>query len=344
MLVDDSLMMRAMLKNMIENDPQKRFAVVASAEDGIDALIKLKTVNVDVILMDVEMPKKNGLETLKEIMTTKPKAVVMFSSLTRQGARETIESLSLGAVDFMSKPTIGVDIKVIKEELLEKLFHASMVKVEHKIRNIPNIKPSSNPAPSSTKLTNLIAIGCSTGGPKALKEILPQIHEKTKAALLIVQHMPPGGYTSALAEYLDQSCALKVREAAEGMEVTDGFVYIAPGGFHMEIIKKNGKYEISLNKKEPIASLRPSVDELYRSIVKSDLDVPVFATILTGMGSDGTLGVQELREKRKQKTMIIAESRNTAIIFGMPRQVIERGYADYVLDLDQIIPFISAKL
>lgn len=344
MIVDDAILMRAMLKNIIDSDPQKRFTVVASALDGIDALNKLKSHEIDVILMDVEMPRKNGLETLKEIMSTQPKPIVMFSSLTTKGAKETIEALSMGAVDFLAKPDIGQSINTLKEEICEKLFHASAVKNGLKRLMAVQRPTVAQIGKHSTTLTNLIALGCSTGGPNALREILPQIKVDTKAAMLVVQHMPPGGYTSSLAEYLNQISAFRVVEAAEGMEILDGNIYIAPGGYHMELFKRGQKYQIVLNKKDPVTGHRPSVDAMFRSVLQSDIGVPVYATILTGMGSDGSLGAEELRKNRRLKTKIIAESKNTAIIYGMPRQVIEKGLADVVLDLHDIIPYIEREI
>lgn len=344
MIVDDAILMRAMLKNIIESDPQKRFTVVASALDGVDALNKLKRQEVDVILMDIEMPRKNGLETLEEIMSTEPKPVVMFSSLTKKGAKEMIEALSYGAVDFLSKPDIGVDIKILRDEIREKLYQASKVKNGLRQKKDTSFTESVRSIPKSSTLTNLVLLGCSTGGPNALREILPQIQATTKTAVLVVQHMPPGGYTASLAEYLDQICTFKVMEAAEGMDVLDGNIYIAPGGYHMGVLKRGNRLQISLNRKEPVSGLRPSVDEMFDSVYRSEIQVPVYATILTGMGSDGSLGAETLKKGRKLKTKVIAESKNTAIIYGMPRKIVEKGLADVVLDLNKIIPYLEKEM
>jgi two-component system chemotaxis response regulator CheB len=194
------------------------------------------------------------------------------------------------------------------------------------------------------ELSNLIVIGTSTGGPNALRTILPQLKKDSPAAILIVQHMPEGTYTASLANYLNSGCHFHVKEGKEGDIVSDGNVYIAPGGYHMDIIHRGGHYQLVLNKKEPVTGHRPSVDAIMRSVLAADINVPVFAVILTGMGSDGTRGIDDLKRERKRPLSVIAESKETVVIYGMPRQVIEHGLADHVLPLTDIIPHIEKKI
>jgi len=349
MIVDDAFMIRVILRNMLESDEQKRFRVVASVLNGVEAVEKASKEEIDVILMDVEMPRKNGLEALKEIMEQKPTPVIMFSSLTKKGAKETIEALSLGAVDFITKSTAPMDAKDknLKEELYEKIVAASKTNRKN-IRYMPRTLPKKEEytievddkrqkvkAKAGEKVTNIIAIGCSTGGPTALQKVLSQIPKDMKAAIMIVQHMPPGGYTASLAEHLNQMSDFEVKEATDGDEILDGHVYIAPGGFHLELFKRGEKYQCVLNKREPNSGHRPSVDTLFVSISRIKNTVPIYGVILTGMGSDGTNGCHALK---RENAIIIAESEKTAVIYGMPKQVVKRGLADYEENLENIVP------
>lgn len=353
MLVDDAFLIRVALRTMLDQDPQKRFKVVASVQNGEDAISMVKTEDIDVVILDVEMPKKNGLEALEEIMKIKPIPVIMFSSLTKKDAKETIKALSLGAVDFMTKSSRDVTAaeKGLKEELHEKIIRAHSI-------NRHNLKPSPAPvikppapkpkmnfaspiqpvkkihARTGEKLSHLIAIGCSTGGPTALQKIFTDIPKDLKAGIVVVQHMPPGGYTASLAEHLNQLSAFTIKEAEDGDEIIDGTVYIAPGGYHLEVFRRGGKFQCVLNKREHVSGHRPSVDTMFKSIARMNEDIPTYGVVLTGMGSDGTEGAKALKEKN---ATILAESDKTAVIFGMPKQVINKGLADHVEDLDKIV-------
>lgn len=342
MIVDDSIFIRAMLKQIIENDPNGQLKVVASAKDGEDALIKLKSFDVDVITMDVEMPRKNGLETVKEIMKTNPKPIIMLSSLTKKGAKETIEALSYGAVDFITKPEKQMDFIQLKTEICEKLTIASQTKKLKKTTE-PTTMPSKaiEKKAQQTQLSNLVLIGCSTGGPKALQKVVSQIPSDLRAGIVIVQHMPDGGYTTSLANHLNNNSNFLVKEAEDGDEIKNGTIYIAPGGHHTEIFNRAGKLRIVLNKRDAVSGHRPSVDVMFSSAARSNPQVPLHGIVLTGMGSDGTKGSGILK---KAGATIIAESEETAIIFGMPKQVINQNLADYILRLEEIIPHLSKYL
>lgn len=342
MIVDDSLLIRAILKQLIENDSKKRFKVVASAKDGNDALAKLSSFNVDVITMDIEMPNKNGIEALKEIMTSNPKPVVMLSSLTKKGAVETIEALSLGAFDFITKPETQLEFKGLEVEIQEKLWvahHATktLTKKNNNINQHAFVKTKSE---SKSTLTNLILIGCSTGGPKALRRIVEQIPPNFPGSIVVVQHMPKGGYTASLAEHLNSSSHFTVKEAKDGEEIKDGTILIAPGGYHVEIFNRGGKYRTVLNQRDPIFGLRPSVDIMLSSAARLKTEIPIYSAILTGMGSDGVKGIKALKSIG---AYVIAESEETAIVYGMPKQIVENGYADVVLELDEIVPHLIKK-
>ena len=342
MIVDDSIIIRALLKEIIENDPQKRFKVIASAANGEDALVKLNSFPIDVITMDVEMPKKNGLETVKEIMMINPKPIIMLSSLTKKGAKETIEALSFGAIDFITKPENKMDFIQLKTEVCEKLALAFRTK-QHK----PVFEASAVPSkpviktPLNEPLSNLLLIGCSTGGPKALHKIVSQIPADFPAAIVIVQHMPDGGYTASLAEHLNRVSTFAIKEAEDGDELKNGTIYIAPGGHHTEIYNRSGKLRVVLNKREAVSGHRPSVDAMFASVARLKPQIPVYGIVLTGMGSDGTKGAHALKTMGAK---IIAESEETAVIFGMPKQVINQNLADQVLKLQDIVPSLCKQL
>lgn len=342
MIVDDSIFIRAILKQIIESDPENRYKVVASAKDGVDAISKLNSYDIDIITMDIEMPRMNGLEATENIMRTNPKPIIMLSSLTKKGAEETIKALSLGAVDFITKPESQVELGKLKEEIYTKLSIGLTAKTNN-INRHPSVEIN-RPTQSKTKsgaLTNLIVLGCSTGGPKALQKIVPQIPRDLPAAIVIVQHMPDGGYTSLLAKHLDASSEVYVKEAEDGDEVKDGMVFISPGGFHTEIFNRGGKYRIVLNKREPVSGHRPSVDVMFASAARLRTGIPLYGVVLTGMGSDGTKGSLSLKSS---KATIFAESEETAVIFGMPKQIINKGLADYILNLEDVIPKITTLL
>lgn len=343
MIVDDSIFIRAILKLIIENDPKKRFTVIASAEDGQDALVKLKSFDVDVITMDVEMPRKNGLETVKEIMSTNPKPIVMLSSLTKKGTKETIESLANGAIDFITKPESRNELTKLKTEICDKLYLAANTKQKKPVKDaMPRVNQKfSSSKENKSGLSNLVLVGCSTGGPKALQKIVTQIPKDLPAGIVIVQHMPEGGYTASMASHLNSASAFTIKEAEDGDEIKDGMIYIAPGGYHTEIFNRGEKLRIVLNKRESVSGHRPSVDVMFASASRLKTSIPLYGVILTGMGSDGTKGSQSLKA---QKATIIAESEETAVIFGMPKQVINKGLADHILNLEEIVPKLSILL
>lgn len=352
MIVDDSLLQRAVLRKTIEDDKRKRFEVVATAKNGKDALEKLDLFDIDVVTMDIEMPEMNGIETLRRIMNTTPKPVIMISSLTKEGARETIESLSIGAIDFIEKPQIDTDMLGLRERLYEKLINATkankkvvknryykMLDENNKTKvKIKKEKINEKSLNQEGKLSNIVLIGCSTGGPGALNRVLTQIPKTLPACFLVVQHMPEGRYIENLANQIDAYSYFNIKEAKDGVKLSDGNVYIAPGGMHLEIFKRKEDLYTTLSKKAPMSGFRPSVDALFNSVAKISKDIPICASVLTGMGGDGLNGSIALKRKG---VPIIAESEQTSIIYGMPKKIVDAGLADYIEDLDSVMARIT---
>ncbi len=337
LVVDDSPVIRRLITEALKGD--KDLQVVGTASNGKEALDRARVLRPDVITLDVEMPVMDGLTALKELRRIYPKAkVIMFSSLTEKGAEATIKALSLGAADFVTKPSsrsLAESIKRIKEELIPKI--KSIVPAENTRIVPPRPRVLSSPRPPLRKPPRLIgrrevvAIGVSTGGPRALSEILPQLPVGFPVPILIVQHMPPI-FTAQLAQRLDQLCKLNVVEAKENMPVVAGKIFIAPGDHHMEVREVGGVRSIRIHKGPPENSCRPAVDVLFRSVAKVYGGRSV-AVILTGMGQDGLKGAQLLKEK---KALIIAQDEATCVVYGMPRAVVEAGLADMVLPLNEI--------
>ena len=344
LIVDDSAFMRKIIADLITDHSE--FDVIGTAKNGQEAVDKAKQLKPDVITLDVEMPIMNGLDALKIIMSEQPVPVIMLSSLTDFGTRETIRSLELGAVDFVRKPSgsISLDLYKVKDLLLEKLRIAVSAKVT-KIVEIAPIRPvvktvqtkgqklpQSIPT-QSRAIDQIVVMGTSTGGPKALQTVLTQLPAEYPAPLLIVQHMPPN-FTRSLAERLDSLCELHVVEAADQMLLSSGTVYIAPGGWHMQVIRSAaGEFRIQLSKEEPRSGHRPSVDVLFESLVPYN-DIQRYAVIMTGMGADGAAGMKKLKDSGAVAT--IAESEQTCVVYGMPKSAIELEAADYILNLQHI--------
>ncbi len=344
MVVDDSVFMRKMITKMLEKE--KDIEVIATARNGkeaIDLNIRLKP---DVITLDIEMPQINGLEALKEIMSTRPTKVIMLSSLTVEGAKETIKSLELGAFDFLSKPdgkSISLNIEKVEENLLE-LVRAASKADEKLLLNKPKVEVKISPLkrPSFTKILEkkafggipekIIAIGISTGGPKALQTILPKIPKEINAGILIVQHMPPK-FTKSLADRLDELCEIGVKEAVEGEAILKGQAYIAPGDYHMVVKKKAGKKIISLNQKPATQGHRPSVDIMFDSVKDSYSPSEIISVIMTGMGKDGARAIKDIKDYGGKT---IGQSEKTCVVYGMPRVAFEYDALNHVVDLEEI--------
>ncbi|GED13145.1 protein-glutamate methylesterase/protein-glutamine glutaminase [Aneurinibacillus migulanus] len=362
-VIDDSAFMRKVIGDLLEQDPG--IQVVAKGRNGSEAMGLIKKWSPDVVTLDVEMPVMNGLEALETIMKEAPLPVVMLSSLTKQGANETIRALEIGAVDFIPKPSgaISLDLPTIGTEIIQKVKAAAHIKMsrllqmEEKMKSIRSnwVGASKSPlfyaaaekkAMNETrkeeradrslrkgKIENLIAVGTSTGGPKALQVLLKGLPRNFKGSMVIVQHMPPG-FTKSLAQRLNSLCEIEVSEAEDNQVLQEGHAYIAPGNYHMEIKQRaDGEIYISLNQAQPRGGHRPSVDTLFESITQIR-HPSKYAIIMTGMGNDGTAGLKKLKETGVRS--VIAEDESTCVVFGMPRAAIQAGTVDIIAPLHEI--------
>lgn len=356
LVVDDSVFMRRIISDLISEDTQ--FLVIDTAKNGKEAVEKVKLLKPDAVTMDIEMPEMNGLEALQRIMAEYPTPVVMLSSLTLEGAAETIKALELGAVDFVRKPSgsVSLDLFKVKHLLLEKLRIAVRTKVKSafsrpiiqapipppkraersqeqpQLRQFKPARPSED-RPELASSGHIVAIGTSTGGPRALNSVLKQLPAAFPAPILIVQHMPPN-FTRSLANRLNDVSEIQVIEAEDGMKVLCGTAYVAPGGWHMKLQKDPLQgYRIKLTKEDPRSGHRPSVDTLFESLVPYN-ELKRHAVLMTGMGKDGALGMLALLESGAVTT--IAESEETCIVYGMPRAAVLMNAATHVLPQDEI--------
>ncbi len=340
MVVDDSAFMRFAITQQLNEDPELQ--IVGTACNGNEALQLIPQLQPDVITLDVEMPHLDGLSTLREIMRKYPRPVIMFSSLTKEGAGETIQALILGAVDFIAKPDNRLDIRAEMNDIAAKIKAAAKAKVKTAVarRRYPAASPEQEKSEKKVrpyrKTTPVILIGSSTGGPGALNEIIPALPAGLTSPVLIVQHMP-SGFTRSLAERLNHISPLKVKEAEPGDELMVGQVLLAPGGFHM-VFDENER--VVLNQKPTVHGVRPSVDVTLNSLHQR-LGKNMIAVILTGMGSDGTLGASILHTAGGH---VIAEHESTCVVWGMPRSVVEAGAASEVLPRPEIAKAIEAAV
>lgn len=329
LVVDDSVFMRKIISDMLEKHSQ--ISVVGTAKDGHDAIAKITALKPDVVTMDVEMPGMDGVAVVESVMQRCPVPIVMVSSTTKQGAEVTLRALSAGAVDFCTKPDHGAlsSIAEIASELQRKVLVAARATIgtSRTQRRQPHhiLKSGGSFA--------YVAIGTSTGGPRALEKVLSQLPESFPLPVLIVQHMPPG-FTASLAQRLNKLCAIRVKEAEHAELTQPGTAYIAPGDRHMTCVEcaSSGSLEILLERSEPVRGHRPSVDVLLKSLARLG-DYRGVVVILTGMGSDGADGAAELHALGAR---VLVENPETALIGGMPGSVVSRSCADEVLELSQI--------
>jgi two-component system chemotaxis response regulator CheB len=348
LIVDDSAFMRFTITKHLSE--ASGITVVGSAHDGEEALKIIPKLKPDVVTLDVEMPRMNGLTTLKEIMTRFPLPVIMLSSLTSDGARETIQALTLGAVDFITKPESKANLASIMDDVVVKVKRAAQTKVSGSrstISTVNNRIPIGTTQDIYSKQSNkinkytrpitktdkILIIGSSTGGPRALNTVIPEIPNDIPAAVLIIQHMPVG-FTRSLAERLDTASQLAVKEAVAGDTLEVGCALVAPGGFHMVLDENN---RIALNQTPPIHGVRPSVDVTMASVVQRS-ERSIVGVVLTGMGSDGTNGAMLIHSNGG---WVIAEAESSCVVWGMPRSVYEAGASDEVLPLPEIAAAIK---
>jgi two-component system chemotaxis response regulator CheB len=348
LIVDDSLFMRAAISKTLSTGA---FDIVGQAKDGKDALAQVAKLKPDVVTMDFNMPGMNGAETVRELMRTHPTPVVMFSAHTKQGAKETFDALSAGAVDFVTKPAgeVSVDLSKIASELISKLTAASQSRPRVAVTPMPSrpsgaitIPSSGATPPYGTSLrtgqsltgtsTRVCVIGISTGGPAALSEVIPALPENLKLAIVVVQHMP-AGFTAALAERLDAASKVSVHEAQAGDRPMPGSVLVAPGDKHLEF---DDRGNVVLTDGPLVNGCRPAADVTMQSAARV-FGKRTLAVVMTGMGKDGAAGALAIK-RAEGKTL--AQDQHTSVIYGMPKAAVDAGAIDEVAALGDIAAWL----
>lgn len=335
-LVDDSAVVRRLVSDALAADPT--VSVVGTAPDGKAALAKIPQARPDLVVLDVEMPEMDGLQTLAALRKTDRRIpVVMFSTETRRGAAATLDALALGASDYVTKPVVmgGIPqaLEYIRTQLLPKIKSLCTPRTRE-----PLVAPKGverRAGLSANRFVELVAVGVSTGGPAALAQMLPALPAGLPIPVVIVLHMPPM-FTTLLAERLAAACAVPVAEGVDGEPLRPGHVYLAPGGYHMAVVRDRGA-RITLNQDPPENYCRPAVDVLFRSAAKA-YGPTCLAVVMTGMGSDGTRGGEAVHAAGGQ---VLVQDQATSVVWGMPGSVVRAGLADEVLPLGQIAPAIT---
>lgn len=360
-VVDDSAFMRKALSTMLGKDPD--IEVIATARDGEEGLETVRRLQPDVVTLDIEMPRMDGLTTLRHIMMEMPRPVLMVSSLTTDGAVATLKALELGAVDFIPKQLskVSLDIVKIENELREKVKAisrrrlvrpgrlvrpvqtAAAAGVQHAAPAVSHYAPSAAtgllPIRSARPVRDIVAIGVSTGGPPAVQKVLSRLPENFPASILIAQHMP-AAFTGPFAKRLDGVCAIKVKEAENGERLTPGTAYIAPGGKHLRLEQRGTMIEVVVTGDPAEALYKPSANVLMESVGKK-FGRRALGVILTGMGSDGMEGMKVLKQAGGRA---IAQSDATCVVYGMPKAIVDAGLSDEIVDIDDVAEAIINNL
>ncbi|MDY0386600.1 MAG: chemotaxis response regulator protein-glutamate methylesterase [Methanolobus sp.] len=350
LVVDDSALMRKVVSDILKEDPE--INVIATARNGLEAVEKVEKFRPDVVTLDVEMPKLDGLHALGYIMSECPTPVVMLTAIDSRSAESTLNAFEYGAVDFIQKPSgnISLNIVDIAIEIRKKVKMASKVDLKKLGFMEEHVKKARENEGKTLRTTQkkqvvqkrkhhakgkIIAIASSTGGPRALEQVIPRLPGDLKAPVVIVQHMP-AGFTASLAQRLDGQSQLTVTEAKDGDVLYAGHAYLAPGNYHMEIVSKEigGFYHevVSLNQKPREQGVRPCANRLFSSLVPI-YGAKIITAVLTGMGADGADGVEAIKNAGGKA---IAEDEKTCVVYGMPRAVIQRGLADSIVPLDKM--------
>jgi two-component system, chemotaxis family, protein-glutamate methylesterase/glutaminase len=340
LIVDDSVVVRSRVSKVLADDPD--LEVVGVAANGQIALAKIPQVNPDAIVLDVEMPEMNGLETLAAIRRSYPRLpVIMFSTFTRTGATATLDALALGANDYATKPSNLGSVEAANQHICTDLIpKIKLFGLQTATRsNFPVSVPKTIAPPKRSQGIDAIAIGVSTGGPNALAELLPQLPADLSVPLLIVQHMPPL-FTKLMAERLASKCKIRVEEAVAGVAIEPGQAWIAPGNFHLVVKRERNIVRLAIHQAPPENSCRPSVDVLFASLAQVYQN-RAMAIVLTGMGQDGLRGCQYIREAGGQ---ILVQDKDSSVVWGMPGAIVDAGLADGVFPLHQMADEIIRKL
>jgi len=333
LVVDDSALMRKLIPQLLERDSS--IHVVGTAMDGEFALKKIEELKPDAITLDLEMPRMDGIETLRQIMRQQQVPVVVVSAHTREGASATFKALHLGAFDFVAKPEniLAEGMSEIAAEMIAKIKAA--VNSPFRRRPMPSVGVIAGPIPKRRGLagpaSKVVAIGISTGGPHSMEYLLSRLPVEFSAAILVVQHMP-AGFTEAFARRLNDVCSLEVKEAQSGDLLAAGRVLICPGGRHMRVRRMPLGDVVVLSDDPKVSGHRPSVDVLFRSVAQ-EFGADAVGLLMTGMGEDGAEGLGVMKEAG---AFTIAQDEESSVVFGMPRVAIERGYANRVVSLEAL--------
>ncbi|OBQ46199.1 protein-glutamate methylesterase/protein-glutamine glutaminase [Halodesulfovibrio spirochaetisodalis] len=335
-VVDDSAFMRKALTTMLEKDPEIK--VVATARNGADGLNVIRQYDPDVVTLDIEMPKMDGLTALRHIMMEMPRPVLMISSLTMEGAEATLKAMELGAVDFIPKQLANVSLEIVKieKDLQQKVKHVSRRKIRAPRTSRPPVAarraaPAAAPVMRGRPKRDVVAIGVSTGGPPAVQKVLSKLPANFPASILIAQHMP-GAFTGPFAKRLDSVCKIKVKEASGTEALAPGTVYIAPGGKHIVLQQRGSRMEVAVKEEPADALYKPSANILIESVARTQGRRAVGA-IFTGMGNDGLLGIRELKSRGGY---ILAQNDASCVVYGMPKAIVDAKLTDEIHDIDDM--------
>jgi len=332
LVVDDSALMRELLQSILSSDPD--LEVVGLAADPYVARDKIRVLKPDVLTLDVEMPRMDGLSFLEKLMRYHPMPVLMVSSLTERGCETTLRALELGAVDFVTKPKVDVQAGTVDMggEIIRKLKVAAAANVRMFKREpgAAPLPPLQAPRALIKSTHKVIAVGASTGGTEALVEMLTPLPPDTPG-IVVVQHMPES-FTRSFAQRLDNLCAMSVKEAADGDHILPGHVLIAPGNYHMGVLRSGATYAVRVYMGETVNRHRPSVDVLFDSCAEH-LGANAVGVIMTGMGADGARGLLAMRQAGART---VAQDEASCVVFGMPKEAIALGAAEEVVPLDRM--------
>ncbi|MBK1688764.1 protein-glutamate methylesterase/protein-glutamine glutaminase [Rubrivivax gelatinosus] len=343
-VVDDSALVRGLLAEIINQQPD--MTCVGAASDPLVAREMIRNLNPDVITLDVEMPRMDGIDFLSRLMRLRPMPVVMVSTLTERGAEVTMKALELGAVDFVSKPKIGVadGLRQLGDDITEKIRAATKARV-HRLAAAPATpagpgaaKPAAVSPLGRLSTEKIIFIGASTGGTEATREVITQLPPDSPA-VMITQHMPPG-FTKSYAARLNGLARIRVAEAVDGERVLPGHAYIAPGGLHLSVERSGANYIARVRDGDPVNRHKPSVEVLFQSAARV-VGQNALGVMLTGMGADGARAMREMRDAGSWN---VAQDEATCVVFGMPREAIAHGAAHEVLPLQRIAPALIERL
>lgn len=345
LVVDDSAFMRKAISTMLGKDPGIK--VVGTARDGLEGLEMVRRLDPDVVTMDIEMPKMDGLTALRQIMMEAPRPVLMVSSLTTEGAEATLKAMELGAVDFIPKQLskVSLDIVKIEKDLIARVKTVAARKMRHvpargaAPRSAAPAAPRQAVTPAGRPLRDVVAIGVSTGGPPVVQKILSSLPADFPAAIVIAQHMP-AAFTGPFAKRLDGVSKLTVKEAENGDVLRPGYAFVAPGGRHIVLDQRVSRVDVVVTDQPADALYKPSANVLISSVAQA-VGKRGLGVILTGMGNDGCEGVRELKGRGGRA---LAQSDSTCVVYGMPKAIVDENLADEVVDLDDMAEAIIANL